>query len=93
MNTELSKIVNDHDWISRRGTLARQDDNETKEAVLKLQKDFRRAGLIDPLCDEKGIGGADLEANPWREILRTCLLCPMAYAPVVGFLELCVDLG
>ncbi|KAG8929352.1 hypothetical protein FRC00_001472 [Tulasnella sp. 408] len=70
VNSELPKIVNDHDWLSHDTLLVRQDDKETKDAVKQLQDDFRKAGLTDPLCDTKGIGGEDLEKNRWREILR-----------------------
>ncbi|KAG9040632.1 hypothetical protein FS837_000378 [Tulasnella sp. UAMH 9824] len=80
-NSELPKIVNDHDWISRDAWLVRQDDEETKEAVLKLQRDFIKEGLTDPLCDKQGIGGEDLEKNPWREVQKCCRLCPTAFAP------------
>ncbi|KAG9040897.1 hypothetical protein FS837_012966 [Tulasnella sp. UAMH 9824] len=48
-NTELPKFVNDHDWVSRDGLLARQDDQETKEAVLMLQRNFLKEELPDPL--------------------------------------------
>ncbi|KIO33108.1 hypothetical protein M407DRAFT_17974 [Tulasnella calospora MUT 4182] len=81
VKSELPKIVNDHDWASRDALLVRQDDKETKDAVLKLQSDFRKEGLTDPLCDTMGIGGQDLEKNTWREVLRCCLLCPKSYGP------------
>ncbi|KAG8959092.1 hypothetical protein FRC00_001970, partial [Tulasnella sp. 408] len=76
VNSELPKIVNDHDWMSRDAPLVRQDDKETKEAVLELQRDFKKEGLTDPSCDTKGIGGEDLERHPWREKLHCCRLCP-----------------
>ncbi|KAG8924481.1 hypothetical protein FRC01_011445, partial [Tulasnella sp. 417] len=38
---ELPKIVNDHDWVSRDGLLARQDDSEMKEAVMNSQINFQ----------------------------------------------------
>ncbi|KAG8894075.1 hypothetical protein FRC00_009581, partial [Tulasnella sp. 408] len=56
VNTELPRIVNDHDWVSRDGLLARQDDNETKEAVLKSQGNFLTGGLTDPLYHMDGSG-------------------------------------
>ncbi|KAG9021776.1 hypothetical protein FS837_006990 [Tulasnella sp. UAMH 9824] len=60
--SELPKIINDHDWISRDGLLVRQDDQQAKDALVKLQSDFRKEGLNDPLCDTKGIGRKDLES-------------------------------
>ncbi|KAG8959091.1 hypothetical protein FRC00_001969 [Tulasnella sp. 408] len=81
VNSELPKIVNDHDWMSRDAPLVRQDDEVTKEAILKLQRDFKKEGLSDPLCDTKGIGGEDFEKHPWREVQKCCLLCPKAFAP------------
>ncbi|KAG8924479.1 hypothetical protein FRC01_011443 [Tulasnella sp. 417] len=47
-NSELPKIVDDHDWVSGSALLARRDGEATKDAVLKLQRDFRR---IDPTDD------------------------------------------
>ncbi|KAG9026615.1 hypothetical protein FS837_004562 [Tulasnella sp. UAMH 9824] len=81
VNSQLPKIVNDHDWLSRDAPLVRQDDEKTKEAVLQLQRDFKKEGLTDPRCDRKGIGGEDLEKHDWREVLHCCRLCPKAFAP------------
>ncbi|KAG8927602.1 hypothetical protein FRC00_002033 [Tulasnella sp. 408] len=67
VNSELPKIVNDHDWMSRDAPLIRQDDEATKEAILMLQRDFKKEGLTDPLCDTMEIGGEDFEKHPWRE--------------------------
>ncbi|KAG8969351.1 hypothetical protein FRC05_001090 [Tulasnella sp. 425] len=85
VNSELSKIVNDHDWISSDALLVRQDDVETRKTVLGLQKAFRKECLTDPACDTEGIGGEDLENHSWREVLRCCKLCPRTYAPPVSF--------
>ncbi|KIO33106.1 hypothetical protein M407DRAFT_17972 [Tulasnella calospora MUT 4182] len=81
VNSQLPKIVNDHDWVSRDAVLVREDDNETRDTVLQLQVAFRKASLADPLCDTKGIGGEDSQKNHWGEILRCCLLCPRSFAP------------
>ncbi|KAG9025739.1 hypothetical protein FS837_004835 [Tulasnella sp. UAMH 9824] len=81
VRSELPTIINDHDWASRDALLVRRDDKETKEGVLKLQDSFRKQGLNDPLFDVKGIGGEDLEKNPWREVTRCCRLCPKGYGP------------
>ncbi|KAG8945213.1 hypothetical protein FRC04_001119 [Tulasnella sp. 424] len=81
VNSELPKIVNDHDWISSDALLVRQDDEETRNTVLELQKAFRKECLTDPAYDLRGIGGEDLEKNPAREVLRCCKLCPRTYAP------------
>ncbi|KAG8929354.1 hypothetical protein FRC00_001474 [Tulasnella sp. 408] len=70
VNSELPKIVNDHDRLSRAAPLVQQDDDKTQEAVLKLQRDFKKERLTNPLCDTKGIGGVDLEERPWRGLLR-----------------------
>ncbi|KAG8918915.1 hypothetical protein FRC00_011953, partial [Tulasnella sp. 408] len=67
VKSKLPKIVNDHVWTGCNALLVRQDDEKTKEAVLKLQSDFLKQGVNDPSCDTKGIGGEDLENNPWRE--------------------------
>ncbi|KAG9040631.1 hypothetical protein FS837_000377 [Tulasnella sp. UAMH 9824] len=81
VKSKLPKIVNDHAWTARNALLVRQDDEKTKEAVLKLQSNFRKQGLNDPSCDTTGIGGEDLEQHPWREVKRYCLLCPKSYGP------------
>ncbi|KAG8969353.1 hypothetical protein FRC05_001092 [Tulasnella sp. 425] len=70
VNSELPKIVNDHDWISSDALLVRQDDEETRKTVLELQKAFRKECLTDPACDTEGIGGEDLEKHSWREVHR-----------------------
>ncbi|KAG8957971.1 hypothetical protein FRC00_003248, partial [Tulasnella sp. 408] len=80
VNSQLPKIVNDHDWISRDALLVRQDDQKVKEAVLKLQSNFWKEGSNDPLCVIKGLGPEDLHMKLWRE-MRCCLLCPKSYAP------------
>ncbi|KIO33107.1 hypothetical protein M407DRAFT_17973 [Tulasnella calospora MUT 4182] len=80
--SELPKIVNDHDWLARDALLVRQDDEEARQAVLKMQRDFRKEELTDPLCDTEGIEGEDLERYCWREVQRCCLLCPRSFAPL-----------
>ena len=62
-------------------------------AVWSLRPDldfiaFKKEGLNDPTCDREGIGGEDLEKHPWREVIRTCKLCPKAYAPSVNCFQL-----
>ncbi|KAG9040896.1 hypothetical protein FS837_012965 [Tulasnella sp. UAMH 9824] len=78
VNTELPKILNDHDWVSRDELLARQDDKQTREAVLKLQSHFLKGELTDPLpdMDESGSQGDSLAAFFRTETkeLRTSLL-------------------
>lgn len=87
VNTGLPRIVNDHDWASRDELLARQDDKETKEAILKLQSDFRKEEFPDPdpLADTEGSGSQwDLLAEFFSmetQKLRTCRLCPRLFRP------------
>ncbi|KAG9040630.1 hypothetical protein FS837_000376 [Tulasnella sp. UAMH 9824] len=81
VNSELPKIINDHDWASRDALLVRQDDEETKEAVLKLQDSFSDQGMNDPLCNVKGIGGKGSKKNLPKEVKWCCLLCPKSYRP------------
>ncbi|KAG8895516.1 hypothetical protein FRC00_007362, partial [Tulasnella sp. 408] len=50
VDSELPKIINDHDWIGSPISLARQDDKEKREEVLKLQTEFRNEALNDPSC-------------------------------------------
>ncbi|KAG9019068.1 hypothetical protein FRB90_006811 [Tulasnella sp. 427] len=77
----LPTIIDNHNWLSNNAGVARRDDQATKERVLQLQAEFRKAGLRDPACDKEGIGGEDLQRHSWREILRNCELCPRSYGP------------
>ncbi|KAG8958810.1 hypothetical protein FRC00_002256 [Tulasnella sp. 408] len=53
VNSQLPKIVNDHDWISRDALLVRQDDQQAKEAVFKLQRNFEIAFRKHPRGEVK----------------------------------------
>ncbi|KIO33095.1 hypothetical protein M407DRAFT_17962 [Tulasnella calospora MUT 4182] len=81
VNSELPKIVNDHDWVSHDALLARQDNKERKEAVLKLQRSFRREELTDPLSETEGSDSVWSMLGGFVRRERTCMLCPTSYSP------------